>query len=367
MPSQLRPGDYVAGEYRVLKVFGGEGQSGMGVVYLVEHRTFYQPFVLKTYQASTLGDRKARFYKEAETWVQLGSHPNIVRCLWVNEIAGDLYVAAEYVAPDEDGVSTLGDRLRVGKIPLDKQLRWAAEFCFAMRHATKKGLVSHRDLKPANLMLDQGILKITDFGLSKRDGFVDQAALSRAPIAANITMEGTAIGTPPYMAPEQFVDSAKVNHRADIYSFGVVMYAMATGELPIYPERQPRHERELSILWARAHHYGKVRAAKFPLFPLVERCLRKNSARMAHEYANHLLAAQGKSLNGYVFLNKALERFSRHAGLWLCVAHILKDIPQYREQARTAAQNAMICLNEPPQQPPRVTIADVQPILDTLK
>jgi serine/threonine protein kinase len=635
--TQLRPGDYVAGEYRVLEVFGGEGKSGMGVVYLVEHRSFYQPFVLKTYQSSALGDRKTRFRKEAETWVQLGSHPNIVRCLWVNEIDGDLYVAAEYVASDEDGFNTLEDRLRVGKVPLDKQLRWGAEFCFAMRHARTKGLVSHRDLKPANLMLDQSTLKITDFGLSKLDGFVDQAALSRAPLAANITMEGTAIGTPPYMAPEQFVDSAKVDHRADIYSFGVVMYAMATGELPVYPERQPRDERELSILWARAHHYGKVRAAKFPLFALVQRCLEKSPAKrfqsfdelfaalanvananelplpteqitdsmfddayalamsltalgkpdeaiaqltditrrwpntpqpfnemgkilltqgktseaipwfkraveidesrspawnnlggaharlaqlepaefaysfaiktdgentgamiglaqvlmqknpalalkwcerayelrpkklnvlriggeaalhagkpdrateffsealkleptdqrtffnlaltyrarkMLKEHVDalekylerwpndreayqllsqgyvdlgqletatdvclrwskaagaevsgtinlaHLLAAQDKNLNAYVFLNKTLERFPRHAGLWLCMAHVLKDIPQYREQARTAAQNAMACVGEPPQQPPRVTMADVQPILDTLK
>ena len=81
----------------------------------------------------------------------------------------------------------------------------------------------------------------------------------------------------------------------------------------------------------------------------------------------HLLAAQGKNLNGYVFLNKALERFPRHAGLWLCIAHILKGIPQYREQARTAAQNAMTCLNERPKQPPRVTVADVETVLRSLQ
>ena len=105
----------------------------------MEHRSFHEPFVLKTYQSRALGDTKSRFLKEAQTWVQLGSHPNIVRCLWVNEIDCDLYVAAEYVPPDEDGFSTLEDRLRLGKIPFDKQFRWSAEFCFAMRHARKKG------------------------------------------------------------------------------------------------------------------------------------------------------------------------------------------------------------------------------------
>ena len=289
MATQLRPGDYVAGEYRVLKVFGGEGKSGMGVVYLVEHRSFHEPFVLKTYQSRALGDRKTRFRKEAEIWVQLGSHPNIVRCLWVNEIDGNLYVAAEYVAADE-GFSTLEDRLHIGTIPWDKQLRWSAEFCYAMRHACSKGLVSHRDIKPSNLMLDQGTLKITDFGLAKLDRYVDPAVLSNAPVRANITSEGTAIGTPPFMAPEQFLDSATVDHRADIYSFGIILYAMATGELPIYPERQPKGEHELGVLWARAHNYGRVRAAKFPLIPLVQRCLEKSPAKRFQSFDEILSA-----------------------------------------------------------------------------
>jgi hypothetical protein len=71
--------------------------------------------------------------------------------------------------------------------------------------------------------------------------------------------------------------------------------------------------------------------------------------------------------NGYVFVNKALKRFPRHAGLWLCMAHILENIPEYRQQARAAAENAMVCLKEPQQQPPRVTAADVEPILRSLK
>ena len=80
---------------------------------------------------AALGDRKTRFRKEAEAWVQLGSHPNIVRCLWVNEIDGNLYVAAEYIAPDEDGLSTLDDRLRLGKIVdefMDREVKSAGQW-----------------------------------------------------------------------------------------------------------------------------------------------------------------------------------------------------------------------------------------------
>lgn len=105
MSKQFRPGEFIGGEYRVLNVFGGESESGMGVVYLVEDRSFHQPFVLKTHQTGELGDKKPRFLKEAQAWVHLGSHPNIVRCRAVLEIDGALYIAADYIAPDEDETS----------------------------------------------------------------------------------------------------------------------------------------------------------------------------------------------------------------------------------------------------------------------
>ena len=70
------------------------------------------------------------------------------------------------------------------------------------------------------------------------------------------------------MAPEQFLDSATADQRADIYSFGVILYAMATGELPIYPERTPKDQEEMLLLWAIAHNRGSVRRADFPLLAL---------------------------------------------------------------------------------------------------
>src|SRR5438874_12854574 len=104
----MKPGDYIAGEYRIRRVFGGEGQSGMGVVYLVEGRSSEVPFVLKIFQAQRATPATiARFQVEAETWIKIGKHPNIVQCHWLREYSDQLFVAAEYIVPDEAGRNTL--------------------------------------------------------------------------------------------------------------------------------------------------------------------------------------------------------------------------------------------------------------------
>lgn len=111
----LKSGDFIAGEYRVRRVFGGEGKSGMGVVYLVEARTPEEPFVLKTFQSGRADLTSiARFKGEAETWVNIGKHANIVQCHWVREFSGQLFVAAEYICPDDKGRNTLTQHLASG-------------------------------------------------------------------------------------------------------------------------------------------------------------------------------------------------------------------------------------------------------------
>jgi serine/threonine protein kinase len=168
--SDLKPGDFIAGEYRVRRVFGGQGKSGMGVVYLVEGRTSEEPFVLKTFQskranASSIG----RFKAEAETWINIGKHPNIVQCQWIREFSDQLFVAAEYIWPDDAGRNTLTQYLADGGLTLRQQLNWIAHFCFGMKHAMAHGMRAHRDIKPDNLMVDnRGRLKITDFGFPPR-------------------------------------------------------------------------------------------------------------------------------------------------------------------------------------------------------
>ncbi len=91
---ELKPGDYIGGEYRIRQVFGGHGKSGMGVVYLVEGRSSEEPFILKTFQASeSAGGNVGRFKIEAETWLNIGPHPNVVHvplgeALWRPAVRG---------------------------------------------------------------------------------------------------------------------------------------------------------------------------------------------------------------------------------------------------------------------------------------
>lgn len=126
---QFRRGDLIGGEYQVEQVFGGEGRSGMGVVYLVSARDGPPAFVLKAVQHGvTDPDAMVRFRREAEVWVRLGVHPAIVRAYWVREIDDQLFVAAEYVAPDEEGRNTVSAYFEGQPPNLALILRWAVQF-----------------------------------------------------------------------------------------------------------------------------------------------------------------------------------------------------------------------------------------------
>ncbi|MHC4503110.1 MAG: tetratricopeptide repeat protein [Planctomycetota bacterium] len=283
-PPQYRKGQSIAGRYEVHYVLG---EGGFGTVYLVYSRRTESVLALKTLRDEFLRDDRVRtrFRKEAELWVAMERHPNLVRAYFVDEVDGRLYIAMEYVARNERGVNTLKGYLRRGALPLERACRWAIEFCHGMEHAHSRGIRCHRDIKPSNVMIAQdGTLKITDFGLA--------GVLEFAGAQEGAGDGGVGCGTPTHMSPEQFTDAAHCDERSDIYSFGVLLYQMASSakssarsprRLPFFtPPPRSRTLADLQRYWAaiyRLHKDAPVPPLDSPLFPAIERCLRKEPAR----------------------------------------------------------------------------------------
>lgn len=271
-------GETIAGEYLVEALLGGAGLSGMGSVYKVRHRDVEDPLVIKTIQAEQHSrDLLARFRREAMLWVELGSHPNIVRAIDVRELDWQLAIIAEYVEPDAVGRNTVGQYIRSGAGGQHKALRWAQQLGFAMQHAVARGLHAHRDIKPDNLMVDtEGNLKVTDFGLA-RPAVAEPGAPTRpsgvGSPAGTLTIVGSVLGTPIYMAPEQFLSSDQVDLRSDLYAFGIVLYEVLSGGR--FPYRLAGDTMESLV---RAHMTAEPEPLNTPMWSVVERCLQKQPA-----------------------------------------------------------------------------------------
>jgi len=197
------------------------GQGGMGAVYKARQPGLDRLVALKILPAAISGDPgfAERFNREARLLARL-QHPRIVT-IHDFGVAGDLhYLLMEYV----DG-PTLRQVQRGGRLTPAQALRIVPEICEALQFAHDRGVV-HRDIKPENVLLDrEGRVKITDFGIAKMIG----------PEAETMSLTGgvDVVGTPHYMAPEQIERPSDVDHRADIYSLGVVFYELLTGELPL--------------------------------------------------------------------------------------------------------------------------------------
>jgi len=209
--------------YRILEKIG---QGGMGEVFLAHDTSLDRKVAIKFLPEPLRQDEVARrrFLREARSAAAL-DHPYICSIHEVGEAEGKSFIVMEHVEGQ-----TLKDRLAQGPVPIKEAMEWAIEIAEALAVAHEKGII-HRDLKPSNIMLPRtGHAKVMDFGLAKHVSGTEESGSQEATLTG-LTREGTTVGTLPYMSPEQ-VQGKTVDHRSDLFSFGIVIYEMLTGVNP---------------------------------------------------------------------------------------------------------------------------------------
>ena len=233
----LSPGAKI-GSYRVFECLGS---GGMCEVYLAYDPRLDRRVAIKVLPTHLAADAVARerLRREALAAAAL-DHPFICKIFEIGEDKGTLFIVMEYISGE-----TLYARLCAGPLPRSDALRIAAEVAEALEEAHAKPLV-HRDLKPANVMLTpQGRAKVMDFGLAKRPA-ADELKDAGAPAAAPpLTAAGVVSGTPEYMSPEQ-VKGEPLDHRSDLFSFGIILCELLTGKHPF--QRNSKVETMTAIL-----------------------------------------------------------------------------------------------------------------------
>lgn len=212
----------IAAAFPDLEILDLIGHGGMSAVFKARQTRLDRTIALKVLPkslAATPGFAE-RFKREGRVLARL-NHPHIVAVHDFGESGGFCYLTMEYV----DGVN-LRQAMRAGRFTPEQALNIIPTLCDALQFAHSQGVL-HRDIKPENILLDsKGRVKIADFGIAK---ILDE----KGGDALLLTQSGAKLGTAPYMAPEQIEKPSSVDHRADIYSLGVVFYEMLTGELPL--------------------------------------------------------------------------------------------------------------------------------------
>jgi tRNA A-37 threonylcarbamoyl transferase component Bud32 len=264
------------GRYRVLKELG---RGAMGLVYLGKDPTIQRFVAIKTMRLDEidnndkLQDVKARFFREAESTGRL-SHPNIVTIYDAGEEHDLGYIAMELI----EGTPLKQWSRKPNLMSVNEVLLTVATVADALDYAHQQGVV-HRDIKPANIMLTKDrVVKVMDFGIAKM--------ASSSKTQTNIVM-----GTPTYMSPEQ-IAGKKVDGRSDIFSLGIVLFELLTGQLPVTADNLS------AVLFSIAHHpHPAIQTLRPDLPPMlqeiVDRALQKelpHRYRRAEEFAIELRA-----------------------------------------------------------------------------
>jgi len=207
--------------YKILEKLG---EGGMGVVYKAQDTKLDRMVALKFLSKQLLCDEEAktRFVHEAKAASAL-NHPNITTIYEIDEVEGECFICMEYI--EGKSLKELMEEKQIDGWDMGKIIDVGIQIAEGLSKAHQKGIV-HRDIKSDNIMLtDEGVVKIMDFGLAKLKG------------VTKLTRTGTTLGTMQYMSPEQ-AQGMEVDQRSDIFSFGVVLYEMITGQLPFTGEHE---------------------------------------------------------------------------------------------------------------------------------
>jgi serine/threonine protein kinase len=223
---------FLLGKYKLLDHLG---TGGMSAVYLAEHVNMHRRVAIKVLPMQRVHDSSylARFYREARAAASL-DHPNIVRAYDVDNQGDTHYLVMEYVQGQDMQRLVKAQ----GALPFEVAADYIRQAADGLGHAHKMNLI-HRDIKPANLLIDpQGVVKLLDLGLAR---FTDDTQAS-----LTIAHDENVLGTADYLAPEQAVNSHRVDTRADIYSLGCTLYFALTGHPPFpdgtLPQRLMKHQ-----------------------------------------------------------------------------------------------------------------------------
>ena len=239
------------------------GGGGMSRVFVARETALKRPVVMKVLAPELSGAVSAdRFSREITTAAQL-QHPHIVPLLSAGQAAGMTY----FTMPLVEGQALRARLDRSGALTIRDAARILRDVAAALSYAHKRGIV-HRDIKPDNVLLSDGYAMVTDFGVAKALGLSTQEG-------GGLTSVGVTLGTPAYMAPEQAAADASIDHRADIYSFGVLAYELLCGAAP-FAGRPPA-----SQLAAHLTEVPEAVVSRRPEVPtslglLVGRCLEKD-------------------------------------------------------------------------------------------
>ena len=242
------------------------GEGGMGFVYKAEDLKLKRTVALKflSHQALEDQDQRARFFREAQAAAGL-DHPNICTVYEVDEAAGETFIAMAYL----EGQS-LQDKIATGPLEIDEAVDIAQQVAQGLQAAHKKEVV-HRDIKPANVIVTlDGVAKIVDFGLAQLSG------------EDRLTKEGSVVGTTAYMSPEQAM-ADPVDHRTDVWSLGVLIYELVTGQTPFRG-----HYRDAIVYSIVNEAPSAISDARSDVPPALEQIVSKALAKSPDERYQHI-------------------------------------------------------------------------------